>query len=116
MGYEFTDEENKYFLSFLQALVVLALTLLFTGTIMFIEGIIPTANYGDSIIGFIFICISILLFYPIQYLLNIIITSGNDMDQFMKGFDFLSKGLVGLMVGSGILLLAIIVSYIQSLI
>ncbi|MHA2249147.1 MAG: hypothetical protein ACXAD7_02240 [Candidatus Kariarchaeaceae archaeon] len=112
--YEFNETENQQFLVFLQRLVVLSISLLFSGVIMVIQGIIPSTDIGSSIVGVVFIAISLALFLPIRYFLNIIITSGNDMSEVMKGFSMISFGLWFVIGASGLLLLSIIVNFIQS--
>jgi len=114
-GYEFNDTENQQFLIFLQRLVILSLSLLFAGVILTIQGLIPSTDIGVTIIGIAFIAISLSLFLPVRYFLNIIVTAGNDMNEVMKGFSMISFGLNFMIGGAGLLLLSIIVNFIQSI-
>jgi uncharacterized membrane-anchored protein len=113
--YEFSESENKQFLVFLQTMLLLSITLLVVGIVALIQGVIPDATWGDIILGLIFITMAIVIFIPIQYFLDIIISEGTDITSFMKGFTYLSHAMTVLMVTMAILWLTIIIGYISSL-
>ena len=113
--YEFSEAENTNFMKFLQTMLFLSIALLVVGLITLIQGIIPDTASGDIILGIIFITLSIAIFFPIKYFFDIIITEGNDITAFMKGFTKLSQAMTVLMITMGILWLSIIIGFIASL-
>lgn len=113
--YEFNASENMQFLKFSQSLIYLSISLLFAGVIILIQGIISPSKIVDVITGIVFIAVAISLFLPVQYFQNIIVTTGNDIDEFMKGFSFLSKGLTFVIGLSGILLISIAIGIILNI-
>ena len=111
--YEFNENENRLFFSFSKRLIYLSIALLFTGLITLIKGIIPPTGTGDIITGSVFIIMAIALFLPIQYFIEIIASTGNDMVQFVKGFKTLSLGMMVVIGAMGVIMISIIVSFFQ---
>ncbi len=112
--YEFNEYENQLMLRFLQSIIYLCIALVFAGTVTIIQGVIPDARSGDVFVGIIFILMAIAFFLPVRNFLNILSTSGNDMKQFMRGFNTLSGGLTFIIIAFSLLLITIIWSYFAS--
>ncbi len=114
--YEFTDEQNDVFLRFLLMLLFLTISLLVTGVITLIQGMIDPVQTGEIIVGILFIVIALALFAPMKNFLNIITTSGNDIKEFMRGIKSLNFGFT-IILGVGIVIvLTIIIGFISNLV
>lgn len=111
--YEFNDAQNRIFLKFLLILILLSVSLFFTGMVTLIQGIIPNRETGDIVTGIVFIVISVSLLFPTRNFMNIITTSGNDIKEFMKGLSSLNFGFNFIAGATSILLVTILVSFIS---
>ncbi len=110
--YEFSETDNRKFLTFSQNLTYLSISLIFSGIIITILGIIQKTNFGDLLIGIIFILIGLSLEVPVLNFQNIIVSTGKDMSELMKAFTFLSWGMIFIMGAIGSILIAVTIGFI----
>lgn len=114
--YEFSNDENLHLFTFLQRLNLLSTALLITGVVLIIEGAIPAVSAGDIITGIVFLVIGGTLYLPVNSFQTIIVTEGNDMDEFTKGFNMLNFIFGNVIIGAfALVLLTAIISYFQNL-
>jgi hypothetical protein len=111
--YEFTQSENKQFLTYTQRLILLSISLLFAGLIMLVQGLIPPENWGDFATGIVLVLMGIALLIPVYNLQNVTVTTGNDVAELMKGFTILSRGFTFVIVAAVALLVGIGFEYYE---
>ena len=99
--YEFSNEENITFLTYIKRSIILTIGLMFAGILLVIEGAISPVESLDIATGFIFILVGAFLFAPLQNFLNIIVSQGNDVSELMKGFTSFGNGMTVVMVALG---------------
>ena len=116
MSYEFSEEENIQFLTFMKRSIILSIGLIITGVLLTVEGAIPGVQIGDIYTGLLFMIAGMALFVPIQSFLNIIITTGKDMEELLKGFSSFSSGMRVISLALGVNLLFIIIGIIAKLV
>ena len=101
--YQFTDDENRLFFRLSQKLVFLTTSLLLTGVLLIILGVIYDYNYTNITSGVVFIVFALFLVGPIQQIQNSVIAGENDVSGWLEKLKTMNTNIIIVIMMIGVI-------------
>ncbi|RMG36710.1 MAG: hypothetical protein D6732_07905 [Methanobacteriota archaeon] len=116
MSYEFTHEENETFLAFVVRILLLSFSSILAGSLLLIYSFDGGFKGGYFLFSIGMFVLAVTFLSPIKNIQNIILTSGNDIEELVEGIEKTNKFFYGSIVIFWLLAIFTTITFIITLV